>query len=44
MRSRTTDADLLGRLTHVPAGVWNAFLLLATVAALVFAIALLRSA
>jgi hypothetical protein len=43
-RSNTTDADLLGRLTHVPAGVWNAFLLLATVAALVFAIALLRGA
>lgn len=44
MRSRTTDADLLARLTHVPAGVWNALLLLTTVAALVLAIGLLRSA
>jgi hypothetical protein len=43
-RSRTTDADLLARLTHVPAGVWNALLLLATVAALVLAIGLLRTA
>lgn len=44
MRTRTTDADLLARLTHVPAGAWNAFLLLATVAALLVAVALLRSA
>ncbi len=43
-RSRTSDADLLARLTHVPAGLWNAFLLLATVAALVLAVALLRAA
>ncbi len=43
-RTRTSDADLLARLTHVPAGAWNAFLLLATVAALVLAVALLRRA
>lgn len=43
-RSRTTDADLLARLTHVPAAVWNALLLLATVGALVLAIGLLRTA
>jgi hypothetical protein len=43
-RSRTTDADLLARLTHVPAGVWNALLLLATVAALALTIGLLRTA
>jgi hypothetical protein len=43
-RTRTSDADLLARLTHVPAGVWNALLLLVTVAALVFAVGLLRSA
>ena len=43
-RSRTTDADLLARLTHVPAGLWNVLLLLATVAALLLAVTLLRSA
>ena len=43
-RTRTSDADLLARLTHVPAGAWNAFLLLATISALVLAVALLRSA
>jgi hypothetical protein len=43
-RSRTTDADLLARLTHVPAGLWNALLLVATLAALVLAVTLLRSA
>ena len=35
MRSRTTDADLLARLTPVPATVWNAIFLLGTAAALV---------
>ncbi len=44
VRTRTSDADLLARLTHLPAGAWNAFLLLATSAALAVAIALLRSA
>ena len=44
VRTRTTDADLLARLTHVPAGVWNALLLLATVAALLLGVGLLRSA
>ncbi len=34
VRSRTTDADLLARLTHLPAAVWNVFFVLATVAAL----------
>ena len=43
-RTRTTDADLLARLTHVPAGIWNTFLLIATGAALAFALGLLRSA
>lgn len=43
-RTRTTDADLLARLTRLPAAVWNAFLLLATVAALAFAVVLLRGA
>ena len=43
-RSRTSDADLLARLTHIPAGVWNALLLLATVGALLVAVALLRAA
>ncbi len=43
-QSRTSDADLLARLTHVPAGAWNAFLLLVTVAALVLGIMLLRNA
>ncbi|MGI9085244.1 MAG: M50 family metallopeptidase [Aeromicrobium sp.] len=43
-RTRTTDADLLARLTHVPAAVWNTFLLLATLSALGFAVVLLRGA
>jgi hypothetical protein len=34
VRSRTTDADVLARLTRVPAPVWNALLLAATVGAL----------
>lgn len=42
-RTRTSDADLLARLTHVPAGVWNAVLLLATAAALAVAVVFQRS-
>ncbi len=34
-RTRTTDADVLGRLTHLPAAVWNALFILLTVLALV---------
>jgi hypothetical protein len=34
VRSRTTDADLLARLTHVPAAAWNAVFVLVTAAAL----------
>lgn len=33
-RTRTTDADVLARLTHLPAAVWNAFFVATTVAAL----------
>ena len=33
-RSRTSDVDILARLTHVPAGLWNAVLLALTLAAL----------
>lgn len=33
-RSRTTDPDVLARLTHLPAAVWNLLLLLVTGAAL----------
>lgn len=40
-RTRTTDADLLARLTHLPAGVWNTFLFVVTSAALAFAVVLL---
>lgn len=40
-RSRTSDADVLARLTHLPAGLWNALLVLGTVAALVPAYGLL---
>lgn len=43
-RTPTSDADLLARLTHVPAGVWNVILLLATCTALAVAVVLLRSA
>ncbi|EFQ84228.1 hypothetical protein HMPREF0063_10944 [Aeromicrobium marinum DSM 15272] len=32
-RSRTTDADVLARLTRLPAGVWNALLLVPGLAA-----------
>lgn len=35
VRSRTSDADVLARLTHLPAAIWNAFFVLATVAALI---------
>ena len=34
VRSRTTDADVLARLTSVPAAVWNLLFLVLTVAAL----------
>lgn len=37
VRSRTSDVDILARLTHVPAAVWNAAMLLLTVGALVLA-------
>ncbi len=33
-RTRTSDADILARLTHLPAGVWNLLFLLLTGAAL----------
>lgn len=42
--TRTSDADLLARLTHVPAGAWNALLLVLTSAALALGVALLNSA
>jgi hypothetical protein len=42
-RTRTSDADLLARLTHLPAGLWNVLLLVLTAAALVLGVALLRS-
>lgn len=35
VRSRTSDADVLARLTHVPAAVWNTFFLATTLAALI---------
>lgn len=41
-RSRTSDADVLARLTSVPAPLWNAFFVVATVGALVPAWTLLR--
>jgi hypothetical protein len=34
VRTKTSDADLLARLTHLPAAVWNVFFLLSTAAAL----------
>lgn len=40
-RSGDSDADQLARLTHVPAAVWVAFLLAATVAGLVGGVAVL---
>ncbi len=36
-RSRTSDADVLARLTHVPAAVWNVLLVAAALGALVLA-------
>ncbi|MGA8852065.1 MAG: M50 family metallopeptidase [Aeromicrobium sp.] len=33
-RTRTSDADVLGRLTHLPAAIWNALFIGLTVAAL----------
>jgi len=36
-RTRTSDADVLARLTHLPAAVWNLALLLLTVGALAYA-------
>lgn len=38
MRTRTTDADILARLTFLPAPVWNAIFLLLTLAALAGAV------
>ena len=38
VRTRTTDADVLARLTHLPTPVWNLFFLLVTAAALAAAI------
>ena len=43
-RTGTSDADLLARLTHVPAGAWNALLLAVTTAALALGVALLNIA
>ncbi len=40
VRSRTTDADLLARLTHLPAAVWNSVFTLATAASLAAGIAM----
>lgn len=37
-RTRTSDADLLARITHVPAAIWNVFFILATGAALAGAV------
>jgi hypothetical protein len=37
-RTRTTDADVLARLTHLPATVWNMIFLLLTAAALAGAV------
>lgn len=39
-RTRTTDAEILARLTHLPATVWNALFLVLTVAALAGAVRL----
>jgi hypothetical protein len=41
-RSRTSDADVLARLTRVPAAAWNALFVVATVGTLVPAWTLLR--
>jgi hypothetical protein len=38
VRTRTTDADVLARLTHLPAPVWNLMFLAVTAAALAGAI------
>jgi hypothetical protein len=38
VRTRTTDADVLARLTHLPATVWNIIFLLLTAAALAGAV------
>ena len=38
VRTRTTDADILARLTVLPAAVWNAVFILLTVAALAGAV------
>ncbi len=40
VRSRTTDADLLARLTHLPAAVWNSVFTLATAASLAAGVAM----
>lgn len=40
VRTRTTDADILARLTVLPAAVWNTIFLLLTVAALAAAVRL----
>lgn len=36
--SRTTDADILARLTHVPALIWNALFVVVSIAAVVVAV------
>jgi hypothetical protein len=41
-RSATSDADVLARLTHVPAAVWNVLFVVATVGALVPAYGVVR--
>jgi hypothetical protein len=40
VRTRTTDADILARLTHLPATVWNVVFLLLTASALAGALRL----
>lgn len=40
VRTRTSDADVLARLTHLPAAIWNVVFLLLTGAALARAVAL----
>ncbi|WP_290512484.1 M50 family metallopeptidase [Aeromicrobium sp.] len=42
VRTRTTDADVLARLTHLPAPLWNLLFLAITVGALAGAIWLVR--
>ncbi len=44
VRTRTTDADVLARLTVLPAAVWNLFFVLATGSALAGAVWLTRTA